>query len=216
LTPGQCVLLGVGDTGVGIDEQTRVHLFEPFFTTKGPGKGTGLGLPTVYGIVKQSGGWIRVHSEVGKGTTFKIYLPCIDIESAADEEPSTAAKRCNNETVLVVEDQDAVRRLTMSVLESLGYRVLNAADGEEALALEARHGGPIDLMLTDVVLPGMTGKQVAERLKVLRPETRALFTSGYPQDVIADHGLVDRDVAYIAKPYSPNDLAAKVREVLDG
>ena len=217
LTPGPCVLFVVSDTGEGIDEQTRVHLFEPFFTTKGPGKGTGLGLPTVYGIVKQSGGWIRVHSEVGKGTAFEIYLPCIDIEpDATEERPPTEAKGCNNETVLVVEDQEAVRRLATSVLESVGYRVLSAADGNEALALEAGHKGLIDLVLTDVVLPGMTGKQLAERLKVLRPESRVLFTSGYPQDVIADRGVVDRDVAYIAKPYSPKDLAAKVREVLSG
>ncbi|MFY9724437.1 MAG: PAS domain S-box protein [Bryobacteraceae bacterium] len=216
LTPGRCVLLIVRDTGVGMDEQTRVHLFEPFFTTKGPGKGTGLGLPTVYGIVKQSGGWIRACSEVGQGTTFEIYLPCIDTEPAAEERPAAAAESSNNETVLVVEDQDAVRRLTMSVLKSLGYRVLSAADGDEALGLEAMHEGSIDLVLTDVVLPGMTGKQLAERLKALRPATRVLYTSGYPRDVIADRGVVDRDVAYIAKPYSPKELAAKVREVLSG
>jgi PAS domain S-box-containing protein len=215
LTPGPCVLLVVSDTGEGIDEQTRAHLFEPFFTTKGPGRGTGLGLPTVYGIVKQSGGWIQVHSEVGKGTTFEIYLPCIDTEpDAAEERSPAAANHCIHETVLVVEDQEAVCRLTTSVLESLGYRVLSAADGREALALEARHKGSIDLVLTDVVLPGMTGKELAERLKVLRPEIRVLFTSGYPRDVIAERGVVDRDVAYIAKPYSPKDLAAKVREVL--
>jgi PAS domain S-box-containing protein len=217
LTPGPCVLLAVSDTGEGIDEQTRAHLFEPFFTTKGPGKGTGLGLPTVYGIVKQSGGWIRMQSEAGKGTTFKIYLPCIDTEpDAVEEKPPAEAKGRNNETVLVVEDQEAVRRLATSILESLGYRVLTAADGNEALALEAGHEGPIDLVLTDVVLPGMTGKQLAERLKVLRPETSVLFTSGYPQDAIAERGVLDRDVAYIAKPYSVKDLAAKVREVLGG
>jgi CheY-like chemotaxis protein len=158
-----------------------------------------------------------VHSEVGKGTAFKIYLPCTDIEpDAAEEKPPTEAKRCNHETVLVVEDQAAVRRLATSVLESVGYRVLSATNGNEALALEAAHKGRIDLVLTDVVLPGMTGKQLAERLKILRPESRVLFTSGYPQDVIADRGVVDRDVAYIAKPYSPKDLAAKVREVLSG
>jgi len=217
LTPAPCVLLLVSDTGVGFDEQTRAHLFEPFFTTKGPGKGTGLGLPTVYGIVQQSGGWIRVHSEVGKGTTFEIYLPCIDIEpDAAEEGPPTRADGCNNETVLVVEDQEAVRRLATSVLKSLGYWVLSAADANEALALQAAHEGPINLVLTDVVLPGMTGKQLAEHFKVLRPQTRVLFTSGYPQDVIAYRGVLDRDVAYIAKPYSPKDLAVKVREVLDG
>ena len=217
VTPGPCVRLMVSDTGFGIDEQTRLHLFEPFFTTKGPGKGTGLGLSTVYGIVKQSGGWIRVSSEVGKGTTFEIYLPRIDAEpAAAEEKPIAAAEWGNNDTVLVVEDEEGVRGLATSVLESLGYRVLSAADGNEALALEAVAEGPIDLVLTDVVLPGMTGKQLAERLKVLRPETRVLFTSGYSQDVIAHHGVLDRDVTYIAKPYSPDDLAAKVREVLSG
>jgi PAS domain S-box-containing protein len=215
--PGPYVLLVVSDTGMGIDEQTRVHLFEPFFTTKGPGKGTGLGLPTVYGIVKQSGGWIWVSSEVSKGTTFTIYLPRIEAEAAtAAEKPPAAAKGGNNQTVLVVEDQDAVRRLAASILKSAGYRVLSAADGSEALALEAQHHGPINLALTDVVLPGMTGKQLADRLKVVRPEIKVLFTSGYPRDVIADRGVVDRDVAYLAKPYSPEELAAKVREVLGG
>jgi CheY-like chemotaxis protein len=217
VVPGPYVLLVVRDTGMGIDEQTRVHLFEPFFTTKGPGKGTGLGLPTVYGIVKQSGGWIWVPSEVSKGTTFQIYLPRIDAEgAAAEEKPPAAAKWGHDKTVLVVEDQDAVRGLAKAILKSLGYQVLSAADGNEALALEARHEGPIHLALTDVVLPGMTGKQLADRLKVLRPEIRVLFTSGYPRDVIAERGVVDRDVAYIAKPYSPQDLAAKVREVLGG
>jgi PAS domain S-box-containing protein len=217
LSPGPSVLLAVSDTGGGIDEQTRLHLFEPFFTTKGPGKGTGLGLATVYGIVKQSGGWIHVHSEVGKGTTFKIYLPCTDTEPGDEEEKlPAAAKASNSETVLVVEDQEAVRRLATSILKSQGYRVLSAADAGEALALEAGHEGLIDLVLTDVVLPGMNGKQLAERLKILRPETKVLFTSGYSQDVIAERGVMDRGVAYIAKPYSPRDLAAKVREVLDG
>jgi PAS domain S-box-containing protein len=215
--PGPYVLVMVSDTGVGIDEQTRAHLFEPFFTTKGPGKGTGLGLPTVYGIVKQSGGWISVHSEVSKGTAFKIYLPRIDaVAVAAAEKAPAAAKKVNNKTVLVVEDQAAVRGLATLILKSLGYQVLSAADGNEALALEARHEGPIDLALTDVVLPGMTGKQLADRLRVLRPGTRVLFTSGYPKDAIADRGVVDRDVAYIAKPYSPSELADKIREVLGG
>jgi len=217
VVPGPYILLVVRDTGTGIDEQTRVHLFEPFFTTKGPGKGTGLGLPTVYGIVKQSGGWIWVSSELSKGTTFTIYLPRIEAEAASvAEKPPAAAKGGNDQTVLVVEDQDAVRRLATAILKSAGYRVLSAADGSEALALEAQHQGPIDLALTDVVLPGMTGKQLADRLKVVRPEIKVLFTSGYPRDVIADRGVVDRDVAYLAKPYSPDELAAKVREVLGG
>jgi two-component system cell cycle sensor histidine kinase/response regulator CckA len=214
-TPGSCVLLLVSDTGVGIDEEVRVHLFEPFFTTKGLGKGTGLGLSTVYGIVKQSRGWISVCSDVGKGATFKIYLPRIDREhAAAEEQPQAVTARGNHETVLVVEDQKDVRGLAMAILESLGYRALSAADGPAALALAAVHEGPIDLLLTDVVLPGMNGQQVAERLKLLRPGIAVLFTSGYSQDVIAHRGVLDREVAYIPKPYSPRDLATKVREVL--
>jgi PAS domain S-box-containing protein len=215
VTPGPCVLLQVSDTGVGIDEEVRVHLFEPFFTTKGLGKGTGLGLSTVYGIVKQSRGSICVYSEVGKGATFKIYLPRIDTEHiASEEEPQAVAARGNQETVLVVEDQQDVRALATAILASLGYRVLSAADGPTALELEAVHEGPIDLVLTDVVLPGMNGKQLAERLQFLRPGIAVLFTSGYSQDVIAHSGVLDREVAYMPKPYSPKDLATKVREVL--
>ena len=214
--PGACVLLLVSDTGVGIDEEVRLHLFEPFFTTKGVGKGTGLGLSTVYGIVKQSHGWISVCSDVGKGATFKIYLPRIDTAHAVlEEEPQAATARGNHETVLVVEDEKDVRGLAMAILESLGYRALSAADGPAALALAAIHEGPIDLVLTDVVLPGMNGKQLADRLKLLRPGMAVLFTSGYSQDVIAHRGVLDREVAYIPKPYSPKDLASKVREVLD-
>ncbi len=214
-TLGSCVQLLVSDTGVGIDEAVRVHLFEPFFTTKGVGKGTGLGLSTVYGIVKQSRGWIRVCSDVGKGATFKIYLPRIDTQHAApEEEPQAVTERGNHETVLVVEDQKDVRGLAMAILESLGYCALSAADGPAALALAAVHEGPIDLVLTDVVLPGMNGKQLAERLKLLRPGIAVLFTSGYSEDVIAHRGVLDREVAYIPKPYSPRDLATKVREVL--
>jgi two-component system cell cycle sensor histidine kinase/response regulator CckA len=214
---GPWVLLMVSDNGVGIDEQTRTRLFEPFFTTKAAGKGTGLGLSTVYGIVKQSGGWIWVSSEVGKETSFKIYLPRIDRELApTDESAPAAAERGNNETVLVVEDQEGVRDLATETLELLGYRVLSASDGPAALALAAGHEGPIDLALTDVVLPGINGKQLLERLKVLHPESKVLFTSGYSQELIAHRGVLDPDVAYLAKPYSPEELAAKVREVLIG
>jgi two-component system, cell cycle sensor histidine kinase and response regulator CckA len=215
VVPGPFVLLAVTDTGSGIDEQTRLHIFEPFFTTKGTGKGTGLGLSTVYGIVKQNGGWIRVQSEVGKGTAFQVYLPRLAAElTPAAETHSAATGPGNRETVLVVEDQDEVRGLATAILESRGYRVLSAADGPSALALVDRHSGPIDLALTDVILPGMNGKQLVERLKLLRPEIRVLFTSGYSQDVIAHRGVLDPGVAYIAKPYSPEILAAKVRQVL--
>jgi len=217
VTPGPCVLLTVADTGVGMDEDTRARLFEPFFTTKAPGKGTGLGLSTVYGIVKQSDGWIWVNSEPGQGTTFKIHLPRVDAEDApAAGKVPAVVERGHNETVLVVEDQDDVRALATAVLESLGYRVLSAANGPAALALAAEHKGPIDLTLTDVILPGMNGRELADRLKVLRPEARVLFTSGYSRDVIGHRGVLDRDVAYIAKPYAPDELAAKVREILSG
>jgi PAS domain S-box-containing protein len=224
VTPGPTVVLVVSDTGTGMDEQTRGRLFEPFFTTKEPGKGTGLGLATVYGIVKQSGGWIGVRSAPGSGTSFSIYLPCIlDADSGIAARtglpvsvPEDVAKPSSYFTVLVVEDQEQVRSFVTSILESLGYNTLSAADGATALALAINHHGPIDLLLTDVILPGINGKQLAEQLKLLRPEIAVLFTSGHPRNVIASSGVLDPDVAFIAKPYSPEDLAAKLREVLAG
>jgi PAS domain S-box-containing protein len=215
--PGPYVSLAVSDSGVGMDEQTRLHIFEPFFTTKGPGKGTGLGLSTVYGIVKQANGWISVHSEVGKGTAFEVYLPRIGAKKPATEElPSAAPERGQAGTILVVEDEDGVRGLATLVLESLGYRVLSAAEGNQALALGAEYAGPIDLVLMDVVLPGMSGTQLAERFKVLHPEAKVLFASGYSMDLLGHRGVIGSDIAYIAKPYTPEDLGVKVREVLAG
>src|ERR1019366_970845 len=178
--------------------------------------GSGLGLATVYGIVKQSQGWIGIYTEPGKGTALKIYLPCIDadLETHADAERHRA--NCGgSETVLVVEDQDEVRGLASNILKAYGYRVLEATDGTKALAVAAGHSGPIDLLLTDVVLPGMNGRELAERLRTLLPAVKVLYTSGYTHNVIADRGVVDRDVAYIAKPYPPDGLAAKIREVLE-
>ena len=222
ITPGPTVVLAVSDTGTGMDEETRARLFEPFFTTKEPGKGTGLGLSTVYGIVKQSGGWIGVRSATGLGTSFSIHLPCI-VEAEPEitartispvSAPEDTAKPSSHTTVLVVEDQEQVRSFVTAILDSLGYNILSAADGTTALALASHHPGAIDLLLTDVILPGMNGKQLAEQLKLVRPDIAVLFTSGHPRNVIASSGVLDPDVAFIAKPYSPEELAAKLREVL--
>ena len=184
--PGRYVLMTVTDTGIGMDEDTLQSAFEPFFTTKQPGVGTGLGLSTVYGIVRQSGGWIHVRSEVGQGTSFRIYLPRIDAWSVPDRAESDRAKVLHgDETALVVEDNEAVRRLTKTILKAYGYQVLEAANSTEAFALEKEHSGEIHLLMTDVILPGMNGMALSERLRALRPKLRGLFTSGYTPDVIA-------------------------------
>jgi len=214
---GRFVLLAITDSGIGMDAETRKHIFEPFFTTKGPAQGSGLGLSTVYGIVKQCQGWIGIYSEPGKGTALKVYLP----RAGDSREGGAAARRrpavhTGTETVLVVEDQDEVRVLAARVLSAHGYRVLEAGDGAQALELAGSDVGPIHLLLTDVVLPGINGRELAERLSTLLPALKVLYTSGYTHDVIAHRGVVDRDVAYIAKPYTPAALAAKVREVLEG
>jgi CheY-like chemotaxis protein len=215
VVPGRYVLMNVTDTGIGMDEDTLQSAFEPFFTTKQPGEGTGLGLSTVYGIVRQSGGWIHVRSEVGQGTSFRIYLPRIDAWSVPDRAEADRAKALHgDETVLVVEDNEAVRRLTRTILEAYGYQVIEAANSTEAFAVEKEHSGEIHLLLTDVILPGMNGMALSERLRALRPKLRVLFTSGYTADVIARRGVLQRDVAYLQKPFGPDSLAAKVREVL--
>jgi signal transduction histidine kinase len=209
------IVLIVRDTGHGMDEQTREHIFEPFFTTKGLAKGTGLGLATVYGIVKQSQGWIQVHSDPGKGTSFEIYLPRVGgAESLIPATESAAVQLVGTETILLVEDQDEVRAFAAKALTSFGYRVIDAADADQALARSEQHAGPIDVLLTDVVLPGMNGRELAERIKTARPAIAVLYTSGYTDDVIAQRGVLDREVAYIAKPYTAEAIAAKIREVL--
>ncbi len=215
--PGSYVRLGVSDTGVGMDAATRAHLFEPFFTTKEPGRGTGLGLATVYGIVKQSGGYIWAYSEPGHGTTFKIYLPHVGappeaLEAGGAATPASALR--GSETILVVEDEENVRRYTRRALEGLGYTVLVASDGPEALRLAAAHARPIHLLLADVVMPGMNGREVARHLSARRPEMRVLYMSGYAADVVLQQGLLEPTLAILQKPFTPDVLALKVREVL--
>jgi two-component system cell cycle sensor histidine kinase/response regulator CckA len=216
VTPGEYVMLAVSDTGTGMDQDTRLRVFEPFFTTKEKGKGTGLGLSTVYGIVRQSGGNVWVYSELGKGTTFKVYLPQIEdevAERAAAKEDLTRHR--GTETVLLVEDEDMVRKLTIELLEESGYVVLEANGGERAMELFTAHPERIDLLITDVVMPRMSGKEVAEQLRNVHPETKVLFMSGYTDEAIVHHGIVDSHIAFIQKPFSENALTRKVREVLD-
>jgi PAS domain S-box-containing protein len=215
--PGRYVVMTVTDTGIGMSQETMQCIFDPFFTTKAEGKGTGLGLAMVYGIVRQSGGWIEVSSKVGEGASFGIYLPRIDTSPGQNQpESPIPTKRYGNETVLVVEDQEEVRRLTRTILEADGYHVIEAASGEEALSIEKNYPGEIDVLLTDVILPRMNGKVLSERLRILRPKLKLVFTSGYPADVISPRGLVEPDVAFLQKPFSRDSLAAKVRGVLEG
>ena len=209
-------MLTVSDTGTGIDEATRAKIFEPFFTTKEQGKGTGLGLSTVDGIVRQSGGSVRVDSEPGKGTTFKIYLPrVVDAASASPSAPAAATAR-GSETILLVEDEEALRRLTARMLRSAGYAVLVAASGEEALLMLNDHDHAVDLLFTDVVLPGMGGRELATRIAADHPEIRILFTSGYSDDMKLCLRVRDQSTHFVAKPYGVTELTRKVREALDG
>jgi len=208
-------MLAVSDTGCGMDEATKARIFEPFFTTKEPGKGTGLGLATVYGIVNQAGGFIWVYSEPDQGTSFKVYLPEVDATAERPTAVPGARVPGGTETVLLVEDAAAVRAVTKQVLERQGYKVLEAADGEAALQLAQRHRGPIDLLLTDVVMPRLSGRELAGQFARLRPDTRVLYASGYTDDSVVRHGILESGTAYLQKPFSPESLARKVRDVLD-
>jgi PAS domain S-box-containing protein len=216
VSPGSYVVLSVSDTGSGIDPETQRHIFEPFYTTKRHGEGTGLGLSTVYGIVTQSGGKITVDSESGRGTTFTVHLPRVEQPA---EEPvghvSAPAMLTGSETILVIEDEEGVRELIRTVLEIAGYQVLTAGSAREALALAETHTGPIHLVVTDVVMPEMSGVEVARRLRALRPALGVLYVSGYTEDDVIRRGVLASSVTFLEKPFTPEDLTAKVRQVLD-
>ena len=214
--PGDYVMLAVTDTGCGMSEATQTRIFEPFFTTKPAGRGTGLGLSTVYGIVKQSAGNIWLYSEPDKGTTFKIYLPALDAlpEEIGKTAPIEAARQGSG-TVLLVEDDEQLRRLTHRALATQGYVVLEADRGRLALDIARRHNGPIDLLLTDLVMPDINGRKLADALRAARPGLRVLFMSGYPDSAIVNHGMLEAGVAYLAKPFTTDAVARKVREVLN-
>jgi PAS domain S-box-containing protein len=215
--PGPHVMLAVSDTGIGMDAELQARLFEPFFTTKEHGKGTGLGLSTTYGIVKQSGGSIWVYSEPGHGTTFKIYLPRCDAPlEELPPAPDTREAASGTETVLVVEDEPEVRRLVEKLLRGKGYRVLTAGSPADAVALAQAHATPIDLLLTDVIMPGMNGRELARVLAPERPQMRVLYMSGYADAAMNQHGILPPGTAFVSKPFTPDALARKVREVLDG
>jgi two-component system cell cycle sensor histidine kinase/response regulator CckA len=214
--PGPHVMLSVTDNGCGMDAKTKAHLFEPFFTTKEFGKGTGLGLSTVYGIVKQSGGSVWVYSEVGIGSSFKIYLPCVSAEVAIAP-PNDEPERIEGgrQTILIVEDEAALLKVTHQSLEAVGYAILAAQSPAEAIRMSESHQGPIHLMVTDVIMPGMSGAQLASRLSAPRPEMKVLYVSGYTDDTIVRHGVLERGLAFLQKPFSPTALARKVSEVLN-
>ena len=214
---GLWILLSVRDTGCGMDAETRSHLFEPFFTTKEAGKGTGLGLPTVYGIVAQSGGDIWADSQPDQGTTFWILLPGVNVSLSKEEPavPVSTPSGSGTETVLVVEDEEVVREFACRVLRLNGYQVLEASTGGQAVLLSERHPGEIHLMLTDVIMPQMSGPELASRLTGVRPEMKVIYMSGYTGDAMV-HGGLETDVDLIQKPFGPTALTRKVRELLDG
>ncbi len=220
LPSGHYVQLTVTDSGEGMSQEVREHLFEPFFTTKARGKGTGLGLATVHGIVHQSGGHIRVESEPDRGSRFTVLLPAAgegdDEETAPRPARSERRSRRGSEVVLLVEDEDNIREPAAQVLESRGYEVLSARDAAQALDVAGRHAGPIHVLVTDVVMPGLNGSQLAEQLARRRPEMRVLYISGYPEDAIADHGVLGPEQHFLQKPFAPGQFLEKVREVLDG
>jgi two-component system, cell cycle sensor histidine kinase and response regulator CckA len=212
---GRYARIAIGDTGVGMSAETRARAFEPFFTTKRPGEGTGLGLATVYGIVKQSDGFIWCHSEPGRGTTFEIFLPeRAGLPEAAERTTSRVMARGGEETVLVVEDEEAVRRMAARTLSLRGYHVLEASDAEQALACET-NWGRIDLLVTDVVMPGAGGRELAAALTSRRPGLRLLYISGYTDDEVTRRGLLEAGAPFLEKPFEAEGLARRVREVLD-
>jgi CheY-like chemotaxis protein len=213
--PGEYVTLAVSDTGSGMTEEVKAHLFEPFFTTKGPGRGTGLGLAMIFGAVSQNGGRIEVYSELSHGTTFKIYLPRVyEAGVPAKAEPRPAPGR-GTETIVLVEDDEAVRSLALLVLTRHGYKVHAFRDGPSAVHAVGGMTEPLHLLITDVVMPDMNGPVMAQRLRELRPGIKVLFTSGYTENVVVHHGVLTEGIDFLPKPYSPESLARHVREVLD-
>jgi CheY-like chemotaxis protein len=216
VVPGEYVMLAVTDTGCGIDEKIQKQIFEPFFTTKEPGKGTGLGLATVFGTVKQSNGYVYVYSEPELGSTFKIYLPVIQTRKPKGRDhPKEWAGYTTDRTILLVEDDEPLRKLVSRILNRTGYTVVSASNGEEALRLidSPEHTG-IDLLVSDVVMPGIGGKALAEKLEARLPDLKVLFISGYPDEAVVHHGVLDEGVAYLQKPFSPKAIIQKVQEVL--
>lgn len=214
-TPGSYVLLSISDTGCGMSEEVLSHIFEPFFTTKDRGKGTGLGLSTVYGIIKQSGGNIEVSSELKNGTTFDIYLPQVEAPVEAAEQQLASNQRVRSETILVVEDDEMVRSLASHMLRKRGYRVLEASNGGEALLICEEHSGPIHLLLTDVIMPHLSGRALAHKLASMRPDMKVLYMSGYTDNIILPHGMMEAKIAFIQKPFTPEELLHKLEHTLD-
>jgi signal transduction histidine kinase/ActR/RegA family two-component response regulator len=215
LKPGPYVLLGVSDNGCGMDEATKARLFEPFFTTKGAGRGTGLGLSTVFGIVKQSGGSVDVYSEPGRGTSVKVYLPCIDQPVVIEAEALKKNVARGTETILLVEDDEMVRSLVRTTLLREGYKVMDFADPVEARRRSENHKGPIQLLITDVVMPKLSGRELAERIIRRRPGMKVLYMSGYTENAVINSGILQTEVAFLQKPFTPAALTEKVREVLE-
>ncbi|MCF8090355.1 MAG: response regulator, partial [Desulfotignum sp.] len=214
--PGDFVLLAVSDNGCGMDKEVLDNLFEPFFTTKDVGKGTGLGLATIFGIVKQNNGFINVYSEPGQGSTFRIYLPRLVVDEDTDNAvPDKKAVAGGTETILLVEDEPSILRMTRMMLERKGYTVLYAASPSEAVKKAKNHSGAIDLLMTDVVMPEMNGRDLSEKITDHYPGIRLLFMSGYTANVIAHHGILEKGVAFMQKPFSMAELAEKLRDVLD-
>ena len=214
--PGSYVVISVSDTGIGMDKETREHIFEPFFTTKETGKGTGLGLSTVYGIVKQNNGFIWVYSEPGQGSTFKVYLPKVKGDAEVKKKEGTSVGELDgSETLLIIEDDDSLRKFTRTVLKRWGYKVLEAENGEDALRISKEHDGQIDLMITDVVMPKMGGREAAKRLQPLYPRMKVIYMSGYTDNAIVRHGVLEPGLNFLEKPFTPKGLALKVREAIE-